>query len=813
MMRKSHARDVTHIAIPLHSVDFHHAVAIGVIMCCVGGLTGCGFSLNSPVASNSSSSYTDIPGGQVVPVPQLKQQLTGCTNPNTGTPTNDWGSGSNPVYVNVWNVIVGDPVYATNSIFWMSRESEPGKSILLTGAFTAAAKQVRIAAIPTGTLDWQSIVKASTTVVFPVQQTPTYLTISVPTGFPKGVYGFQIEDPVAPPLLAQANVPAVSWAIGVPAIVDANAALQHQVYDCGVEPGGVLRLFGKNFQASQLAIVQASDGSIVTLMPSKVDTNSMAITVPADLAPGAYSLWVGSSPWDSTSSASIPITVEPPPDLLGPRHVSCSLIRDGVSDNTKRLQTCLDTYAPIPGSRELVYIELPEGRFILQQPISARPYEILAGASSQLTHLVGQPSGMIPDTWINVPQYFGLAHLSFEAPAGHSLVQSVGTGDGNPKTSGHLFVDDINFSSTPGPYNGGEQMFLVAGPDIQVYDSTFLSNANQDFDILFGDGAIISGNHFTFNNWTGSAIGDSQNIIFEKNLTDSQNPLGQGLDGLSGGSGLSITRGNGLYGPSALSRDVYVGYNTFTNTGSNPQQVLVNDGDGGSYYGPIAGSTSDSVVLAGDPWWAWMGTTNPEAASMSIVSGTGVGQHAFLKSYSGRNVQLETPWIVQPDSTSIVAITQYEGNMTWANNTFRNTLGGSMVLADSLDAVIEDNLQVNAGAGILLSAFGPYGGPASYGPVMGTDVLRNTSEVGDGNYISYNPDSNYAGIGIQDMPGCLVSGMMIRDNVVPSRNTIFSTNGVNGINGVVIEQNKADLFFQWLPPGFLIQNNSLPADQ
>jgi hypothetical protein len=632
----------------------------------------------------------------------------------------------------------------------------------------------------------------------------------VPSNFPAGVYGFQIEDPTAPPNSGLANVPTLNWAVGVPAESDPSSALTHAVYDCAVEPGGVLRVFGENFTAAQAVVLQAPNGVASTFVPSQVDSNSMAIPIPEGVAPGIYSLWVGTAPWSATSSAAVAITVHSPPTFRGTRRVACSLVGDGVIDNTKRLQECLDSYAPIPGSEVLVYIELTAGKFALKGGVVGRPFEVLVGASAEATKLMGIPSGAPPDTWISIPQHFGLVNLSLEATAGLSLVKSSGTMDGNPQTSGHLFFKNVNVASNPGEYNNGEQVVSVAGPDIQVYDSTFLSNSNQDFDIAFGDGAIVSGNHFILNNWTGSAIVDSQNVIFERNLTDSQNPIGQGVDGLSGGSGISITRGNSLWGPSALSRDVYVGYNTFNNTGSNSQQVILNDGDGGSYLGRIATSAADSVVLAADPWWAWMGTTNPEAASMAIISGTGVGQHSFLKSYSGRTITLATPWKVQPDSTSIVVITQYELYMTWAHNIFANTLGFSMVLADSLDSVIEDNLFNNSGAGILLSAIGPYGGPASYGPVMDTDVLRNTIQVGDGNDIWNVPNTNFAGIGIQDFPACLFSGLMVRDNIVPYRNTIFSTNGVNGITGVVIEQNQADTNFMLDVPGFVIQDNRPP---
>jgi hypothetical protein len=68
-------------------------------------------------------------------------------------------------------------------------------------------------------------------------------------------------------------------------------------------------------------------------------------------------------------------------------------------------------------------------------------------------------------------------------------------------------------------------MFAIAGPDIQVYNSVFLSGSSQDLDISYEEGGIVSGNHVVLNNWTGLGIQDSQDVIFEDNLTDSQNPL------------------------------------------------------------------------------------------------------------------------------------------------------------------------------------------------------------------------------------------------------------------------------------------------
>ncbi len=532
------------------------------------------------------------------------------------------------------------------------------------------------------------------------QQGTTGLSFIVPVGFPAGVYGYQIEDPSAPPILGLANVPLLNWAIGVPSVTNPNAALQHQVYDCGAEPGGILRLFGKNFVSSNQVILQSSNGVAYALSPSKMDSNSVTVPIPGSLSPGVYNVWVGSSPWSATSSPGAQITIYSPLRLLVQNARCSNLVGDGVTDDTEHIQSCLDLYAPIKGSTNfVVYIALPAGNFVLSGLVRLHSYEVLIGLSPTATNFIGRPKGLPPAAWFSLSQYSGMANLSLQAPANPNLLLSSGTTTGNPLNSGHLFFDNVHFASTTDASNGSETMFELAGPDIQVYDSFFSSNSNQDFDIFYGDGGIVSGNQFVLNNWTGLAIGDSQNVVFEDNLTYSQDVLGPDNNGYAG-SGLSIGRSNNQWGPSALSQDIYVGYNTFQNMGSNGQQVITNDGGGGAYIGPIASSTAGTVTLAADPAWNWMGTTNPQAAVMAIAFGAGVGQYSLLQSYSGRTMKLLSPWKVLPDETSVVVITQYELNMTIAHNTITNTLGASIVLGDALEGVIEDNGLTNSGGGL-----------------------------------------------------------------------------------------------------------------
>src|SRR3984957_4915833 len=150
---------------------------IGLLAMCSVALQGCELDLSpSPVTVITQAPAPVLSGGEGVPVPGSFEPLTGCTNPNSGSSNGDWGVGSDPVYVDPDSTVVGWPIYTTNAIFWVSRETAPGESVLLSGAFTDASKSARIAFIPSGTTDWKSMVLQSATVVPTIQQSTTGLS-------------------------------------------------------------------------------------------------------------------------------------------------------------------------------------------------------------------------------------------------------------------------------------------------------------------------------------------------------------------------------------------------------------------------------------------------------------------------------------------------------------------------------------------------------------------------------------------------------------------------------------------------------------
>jgi Pectate lyase superfamily protein len=757
----------------------------------------------APVIPPSAPPPVVPPGSVLQAVPVVFSELSGCLDPNGGIPAKDWGSltlaYTDPQTINLQ---VNPPQYSENEIFWISRETRPGQSILVTGAFTDLPKSARLALIPEGTTDWQSIVRNSQMLVPATQQGTTGLSFIVPATFPQGVYGFQIEDPSAPPILREANLPFVTWVIGVPSVHDLDNALKHQIHNCGVEPGGTLRIFGKNFLPSTRVMLQSTAGAVWTLNPEKQDSNSISAVVPA-LLEGSYNMWVGTSQWDQTSSPATKITVYPVP-YSTIRYANCSaMVGDGKTDNTALLQSCLDHNAPTSSSSEIVVLRIGIGQFVIKTAVTAHSYEVLAGSSATDTILIAGSLFDKGGAWFTVPENFGMANISLRGPASASLL-SAGT---NAHGTGHLYLDNVDFERASNNSSDSSDMLILSGVDIQIYDSHLHSDFGRPLYIVTGNGAMLSGNDFELNNaWIG--IQDTQNLIFENNqmhnsILHTQWPEGKGQAGV-----LSISRGFHTYGPSRLSQNIYTGYNLFHDLDSTAVSVITTDGGGGAYYGPVASSTDTSVVLANDPgWWESTGTTNYLATSIAIIYGKGVGQYSLIKSVNGRTIDLVTPWKVLPDSSSIVDISDYELNLTFANNTFKDNRGKIMDLWGMLEGVIEDNSLTNSGDGILIEAYAGYGGPADYTPAMNIDIIRNSLLKGDGDLIRPSIHSNKSGLGVFDQPGCLVSGVLIRDNIVPSSQAMYSTNGMMGVSAVLIEQNLANWIDDGKIPGFLVQDN------
>lgn len=745
-------------------------------------------------------------------LPPAYQALTTCTNPNTRTPWGAWGSGP-MLYeelTNTTRLMVVAP-RAENSVYWTSQENMPGRSILLQGAFTATPKTARVALIPPGTDDWQSVISTNSRTASVTQITSASIALSVPADMEAGVYGYQLEDSGAQPISGLVNVPAIDWMIGTPASPTAATALQGHVLDCAATAGGELRVFGRNFKSDSQLVIESGAGVVYPLEPVRSDSTSMVAKVPLSVPPGTYYAWIGNSPWDATSSTSSIIHIAAPKAVVVDTFECRGLVADGVTDNAPSLQSCFDANAPPADGSRIASIRIAGGTYTINNAVVMHPFEVLKGEASGETMILAEnqdpSSPPVGGAWLTIPAHAAVVDISITAPDNRTIITSLDC-TGNPDTSGDIFLYGSKLRSTISGATTITNNVVLCGPDIQVYNSFFQGigpNSASVLGIAYADGAIVANNTFDVGHGSTEYAGP-QNLDIEYNDYSYIAPL----NGAYGNTAIDVGRPFDKWGPSKMVANIYIGYNDMHDMGSTSNcTVITGDGGGGAYYGPIESGTADTITLAEEPFWGWTGITNPSTIDAVIVSGTGAGQYAPLKSVSGRVITLAKPWIVQPDSTSIVDILVNLRNVTVAHNVFKNNINIQMEAGNSLNGQIEDNLLENAGRGILLRAYGPYGGPSAFGPVLNATVVRNQLTVGRGDLIVPSQKTNVGGIGVFNGYGTVVVGSIIRDNTVPSIETVYNTNGNNGIDGVIVENNSALWFNNATPQGYLIQGNSI----
>lgn len=712
--------------------------------------------------------------------------LAGCTNPMIGK-NGDVGTHGSAVFVDVNNLRPAhDPVYTKNAVFWTSRQNKPGQTVLMTGAFTTNPKTVRLAALPAGTHDWQGAVRASQATVGGRNLSSTGLAFTVPANLRYGPTAYRIEDadPAVPVVEGLLNQPEIQWIVGTPPSDDSLEAPRHQLHNCGAEAGGKLRLFGKNINGTREAYLQSADNERIALNVESADDTALTANVPAGLAPGAYHVWIGSAQKDATSALPVPIRIHPAPPP--PTVVSCTgLNGDGATDNAGPLQACLDRNRST-GAKTIV--KLPAGQFAISRPITLRPYQYLIGEGEDATALVGKAGSgaATPSAWVLGSQHFGVASMTIRAPHRNAIVSATSLGS-DPRTHGHVLIHRVAFVVSADYTQGAEdaQVVKLSGPDLRIVNSTI--DAHKSVLITYGDGVLLSGIRSNKGDY---AIANSQNVIITRNVLGAPEGLNEGVVIGAGRPMISGTTAN-------ATRNLYVGYNLFRNMTYAPtNQFFTTDGGGGAYIGRVATSSASAVILAHDPNWDMVGTSNPENVAISIIAGTGVGQYRFLKAIRGRALELARAWDVVPDSTSVINLTTAYTNITVSNNEFRNmhghALNSVLFFGGVFDSVIGNNYNMNAGNGIAIAAYGPYG-QNTYLPTFNIDCLDNTvMEDGNPAFLAATALENVQrGIAVQGMPGAALSGILVRGNRVGGPGRIFFPNSFKDNYSVLVEQNQA----------------------
>jgi len=700
------------------------------------------------------------------------------------------------------------PDYASNTIFWQSRETHPGDSVLMSGAFTNAAKTVRLVAVPDGLKDRKTLLKlllASSITVPATNMSSTRIAFKIPTSMSAGVYAYQIQDPTANTLIGLVNQPEITWAQGVAPSTSVEDSLTYHVVPCGAEAGGVLRVFGKNFVPGLRSFLQDSRGLTSPVPVSQQDENSISLKIPAELPAGDYDVWLGTHADDVASSKHYKIKIHPWPWVLIQQQSCEGLVGDGKADNTAALQGCLDNSAGIASDpKHIVALKIPAGNFVITGGISLHPHEYLVGQGLTSTTITGVSTNP-PNPWIAGTQYFGVANLTLTAPLAVNPNTGIFTArivsnmnsfnpaavSYDPATVGHVVVNNVFIAGGTDYSSNQQRMIGVVGPDIQILNSQLTPSAGgAAYLLVWTDGSWVSNNTINLEDDETYFTQSSQNQICEHNTISSLPAPDRPNPDLEYGG---YSNALGFEEPSQIVRNIYHGYNNSSNMTHYNSQAITTDGGQVAYYGATASSSGALVTLAYPPDWTWVGNSNFQTLILSVIAGTGLGQYRFLEAVNGQIVQLQSPLAVGLDSTSVVAITQVDANFIFAHNNFNTVLAESIsAFGLAREFVIENNSLVDGGLGIGIAAYGPYYTPLNYQHTMNVEVLDNSITGTPGPYYYVHNDYLPAGIYIRAFQGSVISGLLIRGNTIGSPETIAFSNGWNNDTTLLFENNDSE---------------------
>ena len=551
-----------------------------------------------------------------------------------------------------------DTAVISPSIFWVSDPVQPGEVVMVAGANWGESPHIELSRLRDKKPD-QPVADAALTVqksvlVKPLQVTSSSVKFLIPEGWKAGVYSFQITagGTMSVPMLA--NAPDPWWQQG----------------DWGREasPGSWLRIFGKCLSLNGQATIALRDSSkTLILTPTQQDMWSLSVTLPTKMMAGEYETWVhngcgGQAGWKRVGA--VMIKQHPPlwkSDVFDVRDYGAT--GNDEYDDGAAVQAALDAADRNGGGIVLI----PRGLFQINSTLSIPRLVLLKGEGSNRSQLYWRDRINPLDALIRGTNSFGIEDLTITATNHLSAVMS---DPGTKPHAGNVFLRrlqirinrfkqvKVHFASDRVGSNWQSvdrrlSAVAIEGLNVQVTDcdiyssqAPFRFNGNYG---LFSDNSCFEGG-------TSAFISGTQ-IIFENNVYE----------------GSQVGRGGGDY----VRQNLYYAHNRVGNMEFEDGELFTSDGHAGKREVTFASIAGIKATLAEDVEWKnlagpeWTGNSIHEVV-LSIVGGTGYGQHRFIKAYKGREVELERPWDVLPDKTSLISLSRCFKNNLLVGNDFHD---------------------------------------------------------------------------------------------------------------------------------------------
>ncbi|AXY72810.1 hypothetical protein D3H65_01985 [Paraflavitalea soli] len=602
----------------------------------------------------------------------------------------------------------------------------------------------------------------------------------IPSDWLPGVYSVQLTDKQNNKTSFYINVPIVNWVIseeGLKAI-----------------PGDYLRVQGKNLLRNsadaQVVLIGDNNTQVVrTRITKAFDDYSVSVNIPANVQPGKYHLYYhngygGKTAW--SEPLLIDVTARSPnkyaKDTFNVQQYGAK--GDGINNETAAFRAALDAAEKHGGGT--VYV--PRGRYILTGELILSPHTLLKGQSQEQTQLVWSAlnwdMGELPANLISGTHDFAIKDLNIWATRAWGLIQTTGP----VNEMGNVTLENLVIRQTP--QMGGQLYALKANRDSVELELN--SKWNKTGIILRGQNIKVRNCDFNSTGmYTFAAVsGFIQHTKFQKVTTGVNQPyMAIHPKGLIFEDCYRQGDGFGYAATIDESRDLYEARNITPYDYTNDREVMTLDGGSGAYAGKISGIRNNTLALppnaATYQWSAnkWVG------GGLFILSGKGAGQYRRILRHTLDSITVDLPFLVDPDTSSIISITTVRKNLYYVNNEIFD--GGAYQLYGSAQGAVLAGLKMTRCSGIVSRGSFLYHGKQ---PNWYVDIVD--CELREGNYSHwFGTGDRHSGNQSITLIGNGGSGMnigtLVRRNKLYDFSYIRTSPGVEpgAIADVIIENN------------------------
>ncbi len=608
-------------------------------------------------------------------------------------------------------------------ILWASDPIGPGETLMIQGhAFTEDA-----------------VVKASPSPGQPMRtlevlgRSAQCLKALIPADWKPNVYGLQVRTG-AGKAAALLNRPADIWWVG----------------DLGDRqtPGGRFRLCGRNMLGNPKAVrVRLTGPGNVDVPVETSEPYTLTAALPADVPPGDYMLQAHNG-WgrDAGWSEPIPFMVVEHPKPW-PQQVfnvmDFGATGRGVADDTAAVQAAL-AKAEVNGGGIVFF---PRGRYAVSDTLKVPRFTVLRGAKREWVELLW-PNQPKPFVLVRGSNSFGLEDITLAA---FNYLDGIESDEGSMATSGDVFLrrirvralrysrlrtmDEVHqrFVESTSHSEGGCTV-MVGGRNIEITDCD-LYGSGRGLALTGVRGGRVSGNKIHNGRYGWYTLSGMDGLIFEDNEII-------GADLMSAGGSLNTFYNS--YG----SRNLYFANNRIRTVFGSDREGTSSDGGGGNHTGHIISAEGVKLVLSDEPPMItdiWYKEARPGMGAY-ILEGRGAGQWRRVVGQEGRTVELDQPWRIAPDATSIVSISTFQGNYLLVGNDYSDSTCAIQMFGISIGHVIAGNTSSRAGGFHVWGLIYGSAQPSWYCQLVDNEILEGNGILGPCNETPAK-DSHIAAIG------------------------------------------------------------------